>query len=424
MLPIPYFDFALKFVNDINRTKGNFIVTDPYPSLIQEYRKKSVQLTLNRLDPNPDKPLADLETARVLHTLDLALEDDIAWPDTCLLLDLVAPKMEVGGKREEWLSYLERGITYAVEMNDLRTEARLAIHLGDVHRHINQLYQSETCFQRSLTISEKNSWSIEQGVALNRLAILALRRSLYAEAERLCELALAVLPEDHIDRANSYYVLGAAKIDGGNAENAIPLLKISCQIWQKSGNKRKYAWGLRNLGHALGFSGQLNEALNCTEKAYWIFSEVGDIHAQASAQMNLGTLKSKLGRYDEAIQLYKDTVVIFQNLCDVLNLARAYGNMGIEYRMLNELVESERVLRKSIELGHKAQHEFTICNSIFELWVTQYSYKDSPKVDYTLNLLLQRLTKLRKDSNTRAMADKFLIDIKDIMETPFNQASP
>lgn len=393
---------------------------DPYPDLFRTIIKNSVTVTLERLNPDPDVALSAHEKERVLSTLDDALTADVVWSETWQLLDQAAPKMEMAGLRGEWVPFLECGIARAVKKMDPRAESRLAIHLGEMHRQMNQLEQSDTYFQRSLKISEKNGWRAEQGRALNRRAILALRKSRYVEAEQLSRSALDLLPQDHIDRANSYYVLGTVKYETGDSEGAIPLLKESCEIWKQSGSKRKYAVGLRNLGPALRLSGQFVAALRCAESATKIFSETGDILNQAIAQMNVGICQGQLGKTSDAIQHYEDAILIFDSLDDTLNLARAYGNMGVDFRELGHSSESERALLKSVEFAYRSEREFTICNWMLELWVTRYKSRDIEKAKHSLNILLTRLKKLQTQADTRKMAHKFVEEIEEVMGKPLS----
>lgn len=383
-----------------------------YVAQFHACRCRAVRSALHRLSQDVNVSLDERDRARALGALNYVLNDGSGWPEAWHLIDQLAPRMEQAGYREGWKEYLERGIRLSQIQSDEQAEAELLIHMGYLNLQLAQYALADQYFERSLVLFESGKDFSGKGRALNHLAMIALRQNKYRKARKFAQDALYCLPEGDTDRANSFYVLGTTAYESGDAEEAIQLLERSLDIRRVSGDRRKIAWGLLNLGPALRLTGRKAEAQECYENAIQILAEIVDPINYARALNNLGIVHSDLGYSCRSIKLYEEAVQVFRELNELQSLARTYLNMGIDLRKLSRFIDSEEFLLKSIQIRSSLQLESLVCNSMYELWITYMAIGNEPKSDSMLLDLTSRLDKMRQPDETAMFADGLLKKIQ------------
>jgi tetratricopeptide (TPR) repeat protein len=168
---------------------------------------------------NGELPLTEREQAWLL--LDYGLKVSTAWPLVRSLLITLADQMERAGFRDEWRSFLERGISAAQQAEDTLTQARLWLHLGRIYRLLSDFGKAQHAFEECVTYAHLAQERRVQAMAHNQLAYLARLQSRYAEAEAQIALALELLDENDPECATSYSWQGAISYDQMAWEQAV-----------------------------------------------------------------------------------------------------------------------------------------------------------------------------------------------------------
>jgi len=226
-----------------------------YPDLFQQYVVRSVALAHATITAGAPHFLAEARE-RALHTLRFALTLDAAWPGARDLLLLLAPKMEMSGHRDDWISYLERGVAFSQEQDDHRAEAELRLYVGELLRLRSKFELARQWLNASIATFTALGENQGQARALNQLAYVDWQQHRYHEAEDLAQTALTLLDGADPERATCFSRLGLVAIDRQQWEVAERYHRDALQIRQTQDDQRKIAWSLQNLGYALRGQGK------------------------------------------------------------------------------------------------------------------------------------------------------------------------
>lgn len=342
-----------------------------YSALFQDHIARSIARSSALVEATDDVPAAG-DREQALHTLSYALNVEDVWPETRALLLALAPKMEQAGHRDDWIPYLERGIEQCQRLGDVPAEAALHWHKGVV-LELRSLYD-DAREELSLSVSQFAAAgdSRNQARALNRLAFVARLQQQADEAGQLVKAALALLDPQDAERAYSLLVKGALALDARDWTTAADCFSQAVDMFRESGDRRKLAWNLTNLGAALRKLEDYQQAISCYSEAISIFQQVHDPVHLAATHMNLGNVFLKMGDAEEALANYRRAELVFYQVRENLRLAIVYVNIGMACRFLQRWQESERALLTSIELLDKLDQPAVAANSMEELGLTYY----------------------------------------------------
>jgi len=221
--------------------------------------------------------------------------------------------------------------------------------------------------QRSVVCFETLQDSSGKARALNRLAFVAREQTDHQQAEQLSQEALELLNRDDIERANCFYVLGAAAFDRKEWADAERFYRKSLSIWEESNDARRIALGYRNLGNALGCQKKYEEAINYYRLAIELWEQIHDPYNLAVARMNLGNVHLFLEQPSHALILFAQAEALFHKIQDEKYLAMVYTNQGIAYRELCNWAYAEETLNKSIQLWQRLASTRYLVNAMDEL---------------------------------------------------------
>lgn len=322
-------------------------ISEPdYPALFQQYVWRSVTL-VHAMLKNEETNFSDEVRDRALHLLDLALMQENAWPATRDLLLLLAPKMEQAGHRDNWLSYLERGIALSHKQNDSHAEAELSLYIGELFRLRSKFVLARKWLDASLVTFATLGKKQGQARALNELAFVAWQQHRYEDAETLTQAALLLLDEHDPERATCFSRFGLVAIDRQQWEKAERYHRDALQIRQTQDDQRKIAWSLQNLGYVLRGQKKYIEAINCYEQAIAILEDIRDIGNCANVRVNLGIVYWLIGQLTKALEMYGLAEQVYRHLYDIHNLANTLNNIGLAYLKLED--------------WSRSAHNFTAC---------------------------------------------------------------
>jgi tetratricopeptide (TPR) repeat protein len=157
--------------------------------------------------------------------------------------------------------------------------------------------------------------------------------------------------------------LGNAKIEIGNAKQAIETYKAALELAREIGDRQGEGGVLGNLGSAYRNLGETRKAIELYEQALVIAREIGDRRGQGSALVNLGIAYADLGELRKAIEFYEQSLVIG----DRRGEGRTLGNLGSAYAALGETRKAIQFYEQSLvisrEIGDRRGEGTALWNS-------------------------------------------------------------
>lgn len=365
-----------------------------YRGVFETYIEKSVRRLLGRARLTETiLPLED--RSQTFHTLHYALKLPTAWPVTRELLLTVAPHMEQAGHRDEWMSYLEQALTLSRDLGDPDTAAELQLQLGLLY----QLRSNYETARRYLEASAKKFEALDdplnQARALNRLAYVSSLQRRFQEAIRLVETAFNLLDDQTIERAFSYFVLGAISFDQEEWAKAETFFEQSRSLWSQGNNQRMQARCLMGLCAALLPQKKYQAAIETGQQAIVLFEQVADPLYRAVSQMNLGNVYLMLGQLHQALELYQPAERIFRQTHDLFHLAHINHSLGMAYRHLGELATAEAAYRCSLDYQEKLGNLAWLVNTLDGLGLVYLAQGQLTPAIATFEMALERLMEIK-----------------------------
>jgi tetratricopeptide (TPR) repeat protein len=292
-------------------------------------------------------PEADRQQAWQILSFAFKLEE--AWPVTRALLLALAPKMEMAGFREEWIPYLEKGIQCAQRVGDELAVAECKLQIGILYRLLSRFEEARQWLAEAISHFIEHGNVNGEARVLNEVAWLDHLIHRYQNATQHAENALALLTDNHSEKAMSYRIQGMIAFYQGNLQEATSYHRKALQIFKRKQEERRVAWSLQNLAIALQWQNQFEEAFDCYKKAIAHLTRLGDISNLGIAQMNLGSAYYHSENSLEAVKYFTSAKTIAHKLNDRLQLARINTHFGLAYLSLESYGEAEKAFQTSID---------------------------------------------------------------------------
>jgi tetratricopeptide (TPR) repeat protein len=264
------------------------------------YLRRNLLYTV-RLVQATEQLLTDEVRTQALHTLSYALGERELWPLVRALLLALAPKMELGGHREDWLPYLQQGLAQSKVLGDFATAAECQLQRGLIARLLSDFAGAREQLTASVALATQAGEPRTQARALNELAWLEQLQEAYAAAEGHVAQALTLLDEDDPERAMCYRVLGMIAFGQQKWLEAETYHRRALEIFEQHHDQRRIAWSLQNLAYTLQGQQQYGEAILLFQRAAEMLSEIGDNYHLGIVLLNLGVIYALSERYNEAI---------------------------------------------------------------------------------------------------------------------------
>ena len=304
-----------------------------YPALFRQYVVRSVATTHAAVAAQP-LALADEPREQALHVLSFALKLEEAWPDTRDLLLLLAPKMEQAGHRDDWVTYLQRGLVCSQQHNDRLAGAELQLQIGHLYRLQSHFEQAQQALAASAAEFAALGNTNGQARALNRLAYMTWDQRYYEEAHHQAITALSLLTDADAERAISFSILGLIAVSWRQWQDAKHYFEKALQIHRDHGDQRRTAWNMQHLGNVLRHQGNYTQATRYYEQAIQVLTEIQDWRNCAITQMELGIFYWLTEQPTKALALYTSAETFSRKSQDFLNVARILTNKGLGYLTL------------------------------------------------------------------------------------------
>lgn len=358
---------------------------------------RSLQIIKDYIHSNPSMLPSEVHRTWAFHVLTYAFNRPTIWPDTCQLLLTLAPKMEQAGHRADWIPFLEQGILQSIALADLQAEAELRLHLGYLYQLIGKFAEAETQIVGSAKCFALREETRGHARALNRLAYIVRLQRRYEEASQSIATVFQRLQEGDPELADSHFVLGIIAFDKRDWQSAAFHFQRSLQLWEKLGDKRRIAWGLRNLGPTLRAQGQYSKSIECYTKAINLLEEVHDSAQQAVTRMNLGVVYLTLEQPQQALDLFMLVEPILDKVCDALHLAMNHCNMGIAYRALQQWQAAETAFLSSLAQWQQIGNTEAVVNVLDELGLVYLAQGLPKKAEAIFQDALDRLVLIKDE---------------------------
>ena len=340
----------LRKMNVNNLTNAESSNSNPYADIFYDYISRSLEDSLEKIKDTGYMIPDDL-LMQAWHDLDYGLQKLSGWESTSKLLLELSPKMEQAKFWNEWIEYLERGVKCSKSSGDYITEIEIRTHLGHLHFLRSEFDLAKEWLSSSLKlIREGEVPSDLHAKVLNRLGFVAYRQKDSITAKNLAQQTLSLSGVGLFEKANCYYILGDLAFEERNFSEAESSLRSSLGFWRKSHNKRKIAWGLRNLAPVLCEQGKIDEAIEYLHEAIAILDRLQDVFNLAVTRMNLGIVYIHKGLPQNAIGIFVQVEPVFLETKSNLLLAKLYHNQGMAFRNACEWDSAQTAYQHSIDL--------------------------------------------------------------------------
>ena len=126
---------------------------------------------------------------------------------------------------------------------------------------------------------------------------------------------------------------------------------------RRRGNDRLSRGRLNILGMAQFDQGQVNEAESTWQELYHDARGASDEEFSAKAIHNIGVVLTLTDRMEEALSAYSRALAAYQRLGHRRGLAQTHHNLGISYRELGFLPESDDNFRRALDFARADESE-------------------------------------------------------------------
>lgn len=364
---------------------------------------------------------------QALHSLSYALNVADEWTVARDLLFLLAPKMEVEGHREDWLPYLQQGLTQSIALADERATAECHFQIGLIQRMLSELDLAEEHLLQSVAHFEQLQERSQQARGHNELAWLAQLRHNFEDAEAHVAQAIALVDEDDAERAVSFRVQGMIASGHQDWVAAEALHREALRRFELHGDERRAAWSIQNIGYALHGQKRFVEAIALYLQALEIMERLGDKYHLAIAKMNLGLAYYNTEQPHAALEYYESAVELAKNLRNQLQLAGLQTNFGLAYlatasyenaaacfeyaaQLYNDLGNLDLYInaKDGLALVYLAQQEYDRAIEVIEAAQKLLpQIERSPHFPYLNKILLEHLTRAHERDHSASSSYLF-----------------
>jgi tetratricopeptide (TPR) repeat protein len=250
-------------------------------------------------------------------------------------------------------------------------EVLFSMHTVFRIQDIKPLDENNRLFQVDLTLTSDNDKDLcvltermreellpdEEG--WYRLCKLLLRMGHPQIAQEICESLLDKTADDR-KKGLIYYLIGWAKRDQGEYQEAIKFCQKSIEIRQQSlpPNHSDLASAYNNIGMVYDRVSEYSKALSSYEEALKIRQQSLPLnHCDlAISYSNIGVVYETMGEYSNALSYYEKALAIRQQALppNHPDLASSYNNIGLVYSKMGEYSKALPSHEKAVEIRQQS----------------------------------------------------------------------
>ncbi|CAM0117399.1 hypothetical protein RSOCI_03505 [Rhabdochlamydiaceae symbiont of Dictyostelium giganteum] len=253
------------------------------------------------------------------------------------------------------ISYYEKDLKTALELEDKGEEGRAYSNLGIAHHQLGEIRKAKDFHKKHLKVAQECQDKVGEDKAYGNLGNAYDSLGEICKAINYHEKALKSAQElqDKARENRAYDKLGIAYQKLGEIRKAIPYyekaLEIALELENKAGASRTYS----NLGNAYYSLGDNHKAIGFYAKALGIALELPDRLKEGVAYGNLGNAYLGLGEIYKAIDFYNKGLEIARELEDEIREGIAYGNLGNVYLELGKPDQAINYQEKYLKIALK-----------------------------------------------------------------------
>jgi predicted ATPase/DNA-binding XRE family transcriptional regulator len=224
---------------------------------------------------------------------------------------------ETRGYRGEGRAWLERTLASAGTVDE-RDRAAAEFAMGRLSFDLGDYDAAVAHYQKSLESRRQLGDVIAEAEVLSALAMIAVNRLAYDEANGLGEEALKISRQrgDGRRMASALRVLGMIAREQGEYEHALGLFEESIGLGRALGDAAWTARVASQIGITHRLAGDIDQAQRFLDTSRKLHSEIGDRFALGVIASHQGHLAFDAGDIDRAIMLYAEALRHFDAVSD------------------------------------------------------------------------------------------------------------
>src|SRR6266849_204498 len=270
---------------------------------------------------------------------------------------LAAGRVEIRSKNPKGsLDYLNRGLSLAVQLDNLDGKATILNAIGAAYEQLNKPEDALRNYEESLSI--KRGLGQKPGIALTLGNIARVQSSLGKPGEAFKSYQGAVKLQREIGDKKGLGItlinFGELYTERSRYEEALKAFKESLQIQRDVGDENNQALCLNNIGNVYLAKGQSSDALTYYERALELRKKANIPSQVRETLHNLAEASLKAGDYGQSLDYHLKALELFRSSGDKSGAAIQSYSMGtiFEYqgRYGAALKSKEEALRTFREL--------------------------------------------------------------------------
>ncbi len=272
------------------------------------------------------------------------------------------------GKTERAMGILSDIIELAREMNDMKLYSKAIGIMGMAHHKINDYDKAMEYYTERKKISKEIGDDEGYSAVLGNIGVLFSNKANFGKAKEYYDefKKMCLKNNDRLGYSKAVYNIGILHWKKGEYEDAINCFNEMKKISLEIGNKEGYSQSLGPLGVINKTRGKYNIAMNYYKEQKNITLETGNKEGYITVLGNMGILYKTLGDYTKAETIYKEALQLSKEYGYKSEYSRHTGNLGNLYTEMGDFDKAIPCLeeKKKIdhEIGYKTGYSVAVGN--------------------------------------------------------------
>lgn len=295
------------------------------------------------------------------------------------------------------------------KLNDPHLKANILDSFGLVSDLKEETDKTLNYFQTGIDLVEKEEDSLKKAYLLNNLSSVYTKLLETEKAVECLETALTMQQKygKKSELAINTTNLGNAYLFRGNYPESLKYLSQGVELGKKY-SPRAYLYSLIFLSRLYGAIGDTKASMKHLSQAKLAAKELGDRYAETVVLIQTANVHQNNGDLEKAITGYKKALESEEIKTLINNQVKVLNSLGVCYLKTGELVNSEDVLKKALDMSKATKSKYQQAFTLLNLGKLAFTKKENTE---SLKLLEQSL---------RFYTELDLVDFQ--MEANFNIA--
>jgi len=288
----------------------------------------------------------------------ISISQDILKKDPLFLATypLLADTYQKLGDRDNALKYYFDYALYSEKRDDKKKLASAYLGIGWIYHLQGEDVRAFDFYNKAINLSRDNKDSLNEAVALRKLAVWYIDKEDYERALELLMKSSEINRErQHIqghryNLACDYFDIGLVFVNKDDFTTAKEFYDKSLLLFEKLQLKSEFSDYYFNLGEIYIFEKQYQKALDCYMKGLRIDQQQGNKPNIASDYNMIGELYIEMGNFDEAERFFDQSILVCKQINIRLELASAYYDLGLLYKQRGRKNKAREYFRQAQEI--------------------------------------------------------------------------